>query len=869
MWIQLLLSLSSALGAPPDAQVETLSSGSSSMTGGSVDQQGDVFAFVAGSQVVVVDAATWEVTTSSPCTVRSAAVVDRATNDEVWVGCSNGELRPMVLIDGDPLAVSDPDNDDADWVLESSDADPLEDEVVALFYAQSELGGPFIYAIYDTAGNARAVQFDTDSGDAAAPALLSFEGFESGSVGPRVLFISHGSNRMTSLNWVTNGALPQLSAFGIDVSDVEAVGGAIDSAFTVQRGSSGFVASYLHAQAGFNTTVLTSTPNIQAVGVSQDLDDEWMLAVFNDRVEVLELTNGVLASAEPADTFDLDGTVQDVVVGPSGYTLAGMSGGEIAVLTDRPWVSNLSVTIDGQPVTEVGEGDEVEVEFDIDQAGEWSIELGGQWQTQGSGTVLEGPQAASTAGTITATLDGSMWQEGSNLLKVYLDNGDAVGHIGTRLLVDLAPNRVPLSESNVTYEDKTLTLTFDALDSADIAKYTVYVTTTPFTAAEYPTGGPKFDGDDELDAPIEVTEFTAKQSISVEITPLTNNKTYYLAVRATDSGGQEGAMSAVIDEEPRPTRTASQISGETGGMDCSTSGSAAGWPLALMGLLGLAGWRRRRWLGAAAVVGAVALALPVSSVAQDDPAPPVDDYPADEDEDEDEDDDWNDRFDYDDGNGDLTPAWGNVEIRYGMYRGTDKGIEAVFGAGHEAAFSEDPNKQKTSTASALMIEFGPQIYRFVEIDFGIGLIPRNGFTLDDNNQPSGTPAQLFIVPTSASITPRLHIFDEQPVVPFVSLGADWWLFRERKGGGENANKTFLTGSKFGWHYEAGVNVLLDLFDRRRASLLEAQSGINDSWITLSYRRQIIESSGDAADDGTKEGFTFTGDTFQVGLKLDF
>ena len=41
-------------------------------------------------------------------------------------------------------------------------------------------------------------------------------------------------------------------------------------------------------------------------------------------------------------------------------------------------------------------------------------------------------------------------------------------------------------------------------------------------------------------------------------------------------------------------------------------------------------------------------------------------------------------------------------------------------------------------------------------------------------------------------------------------------------------------------------MLLDIFARDRASLLEARTGINDTWITFEWRRQSID---DAIDRG--------------------
>ena len=74
------------------------------------------------------------------------------------------------------------------------------------------------------------------------------------------------------------------------------------------------------------------------------------------------------------------------------------------------------------------------------------------------------------------------------------------------------------------------------------------------------------------------------------------------------------------------------------------------------------------------------------------------------------------------------------------------------------------------------------------------------------------------------------------------------------------DKDVLNGSQFGTHWAVGGQILLDIFDRDRASLLEAQTGINDSWLVVEYRQQQLAGEG---------GFDFSGTLLSAGLKFDF
>ena len=69
----------------------------------------------------------------------------------------------------------------------------------------------------------------------------------------------------------------------------------------------------------------------------------------------------------------------------------------------------------------------------------------------------------------------------------------------------------------------------------------------------------------------------------------------------------------------------------------------------------------------------------------------------------------------------------------------------------------------------------------------------------------------------------------------------------------------------------GVNLLLDVFAKERASLLEVTSGINDSYLVFEWRSQRVDQRDRPwAPAPTKvKGFDFSGSLFTIGLKLDY
>ena len=126
-----------------------------------------------------------------------------------------------------------------------------------------------------------------------------------------------------------------------------------------------------------------------------------------------------------------------------------------------------------------------------------------------------------------------------------------------------------LTTNSLGFDDKALLLNFTGLEDSDIDHYTVYVSTAAFEATDY-LGGPPFEGADALVAPIVIENPGPGMAVSQRIEPLTNDVTYYVAVRATDSGGLEGPMSEVINERPRPSFNASGMTNDPGGFRCSS-----------------------------------------------------------------------------------------------------------------------------------------------------------------------------------------------------------------------------------------------------------------------------------------------------------
>ncbi len=802
-----------AAATSPERQAASLVVGSGEVRQLASSVDGERVVMVAGSRVVVLDVATWETLDAAPCTVTGAALVEGLSDDpEVWVGCADGTLRPHALRDGALVPLTD--------LGDGGVIQALGDEVVAVHFGRGLAGASRVYAVGRDDGIAalRVAVVNPAEARVEQTLVLLFDGYAASAIGPSFLYVAHGDAFISTVNLASG--LPAYNLGGGLASFRGLAPTSRGSALVASRRDDGFVAEY----SGFTnlyTTVVAPAPGIRAVGTfDPGVGSGFALLAYDARAEVWTATEGAITGSAPIRSFTIDGGVNEIVALTTGYSVAAMGSGRALVWTNRPWIDALSLSS-----TEVREGDVVELTFRTDVAGDAEIALGGA-VVGGGALVARGP---ASAGENVVSIPVDQWPDGESRLFVRVtDASGRVGHAATPVVVQAAPRAVTLTAGSVSFSDGALGLTFPALADPDIARYDVYVTTEPFDPSEWPEGGPPYAGPDDLETPVAVP-VDGSDPVRVTISPLTNETTYYLAVRAVDAGGLEGPMSDVVEGRPRPTRTAAELAGERGGMDCDgvASGGSA-WLAAFAVLAARARRRRGALLAGLLAVSLGALAVTPAAAIEDENEDGIDDRLVAEEQ------KWRDQ----------TDAWANLEVRYGVITLQDENLTAAYGTGGN---------------NVLFVELGPQLFRFFELDFGAGLFQEKGVEIDDAGLQGSQETRLTILPLAITPVLRLHLLDEQPVVPYFGAGIDWWLWNERTTDVTGA-KSVMSGSKFGWHFGGGINVLLDIFDRPRASMLEAQSGINDSWLTIEYRRQRIPGT---------QGLSFSGDVVTAGLKVDF
>ena len=843
-----------ALAIPPDHQVDLVAvlSGVDGGTGGVVDSlvvsdDGEVLVGRLGvsRQGFVFDLDRWTMhvidgtgTGQNECSVTGITAFSADGITHIWMSCNDGLLEERTYDDG-VLEVGSTVDRASIGTLSAVFVDPSVPDQAALpehaLYAieldESSFG--LVHAIDPS--DPTALSFPAYPKGLTQQGLIEAQVTSTGSESQiSSLVVSHGNRRMSTL--LLNGSAEASPNWLTAITCDDMAVAAIPNTVYCLDESLGVVQAFnTLANAFAPIPELTDLVGPKAVGASRSPTDNW-IAVTGDRVQVWPLDSNGVVTGEPV--FDLvyaSNPIRDIV-SHDGYLFGGGSSGRVHVVTARPWIERESFSItpdDGQST------DEVTVTFTVAEAEgdlSWTLYRGGDRTGAGGGALTSGTAVVREEVEATFTLNGAFAEGTNDLFVVVSDSRGIKGHIGGGVVVDNSPAIPVLAQADVGFGDRRIEIAFDGVTDADLDAYEVYVATEPFDPTSFASGGPIYNGTARFENPLVLSDAKHSTETTISIEPLENDVKHYIAVRAVDSGDKESALSNVVSGTPSRGLTGAEAAGESGGSPCSegcaTQGSSTGWGWATAVLVGLGLVRRRRHVAAA-----FAAAMALGSLAVATPAQAKDD-------------------DHSRQSilvrKDSSPVVGNFEFRYGSFAIEDPDISSVY----------------NSSLDMFQFEAGPQILRFAEIDVGFNLVRNKSNPVRAlDGASSSDEIRLTIIPITLDVTLRAHVLDEQPVVPFVRYGWDYAFFSERRLGEDNA--TPVRGAKTGSHLGAGVNLLLDILSPNRASLLEAQSGINDTWVTLEWRRNRIDDRSRPWGAPKNKGFNFSGDVFSVGLKIDY
>ncbi len=226
-----------------------------------------------------------------------------------------------------------------------------------------------------------------------------------------------------------------------------------------------------------------------------------------------------------------------------------------------------------------------------------------------------------------------------------------------------------------------------------------------------------------------------------------------------------------------------------------------------------------------------------------------------------------------------TDQWFMLEIKLGPYSpNIDSELSGTGYAPYDDLFGGD--------GLMIKLELDVEVWRpFGTLAIGgeIGWFSNTANSLSDNGG-DGTPSSastrsagetsINMVPLALLFIYRADFLWERwsiPLIPYAKIGFNytfWWI---EKGDGSTASAkdqdtgetVDAAGGTFGWQVNAGLSILLDVFEPRAAKTMDQETGINHVYLFFEFTHVGADSFG--SDTALNVGDT----TYQGGLEFEF
>lgn len=182
--------------------------------------------------------------------------------------------------------------------------------------------------------------------------------------------------------------------------------------------------------------------------------------------------------------------------------------------------------------------------------------------------------------------------------------------------------------------------------------------------------------------------------------------------------------------------------------------------------------------------------------------------------------------------GDDAPRW----------KGSPKWFSAELGAGGlqlEGGIATDVYDDRFEPA--VHGRLGLLLFSIVDLGVSADFAQITGRRLGEGSgDASAEISRLTLVPLSANAILRLHIFPNQPLVPYAGAGYAYLVWSERN----PIEDDQTDGDKSGVTLFGGVQILLDWLEPGRADDLDNWWGVNDTFLSLEVSRTTYGDSDD-------------------------
>jgi hypothetical protein len=213
-----------------------------------------------------------------------------------------------------------------------------------------------------------------------------------------------------------------------------------------------------------------------------------------------------------------------------------------------------------------------------------------------------------------------------------------------------------------------------------------------------------------------------------------------------------------------------------------------------------------------------------------------------------------------------SPQHWAVELRFGLYAPE---VDSEFGGAesppHQAYFGD---KRRLMPALEVDYQF-LHLFGSAAVGLQIGYMREKGKAFDMTGKPSGDDTTLLLVPVAVQFVYRMDEAARRlniPIVPYGKFGLSYTLWRITDANGDTAHTDDGKrgrGGTPGWQAAAGVALLLDFIDAASARALDADTGVNHTYVFFEYGR--FEASGLGRKNALHVGDT----TWFAGLMFEF
>ncbi|MBI2341892.1 MAG: hypothetical protein HYU98_04085, partial [Deltaproteobacteria bacterium] len=214
-----------------------------------------------------------------------------------------------------------------------------------------------------------------------------------------------------------------------------------------------------------------------------------------DGISIFDAEDNSIIDLDTTNDADTDDPISTTYTGflitsADGYTYMSSGGGEISVITEKPFITLTAPTYadsSAASATTLQSGGTFTLSFQSDIAGTYEVRSGGDIDK--SGTLLTDTSGVTSGSVVAATdtpltfsydTNSSLLSEGANTVFVFVTDADSLtGRAAAAVTVDTPPGALTINSTG--FGNGRVYATFTRLTAADIDHYNIYIDTDAAT----------------------------------------------------------------------------------------------------------------------------------------------------------------------------------------------------------------------------------------------------------------------------------------------------------------------------------------------------------------------------------------------------